>query len=314
MQPATKLRIINTFVIMQQKPSNILMIRPVSFGFNKQTAESNSFQQTAEELAAEFVQQKARKEFDAFAALLQTNHIDVLIFDDTLFPETPDAIFPNNWISFQDSNIVLYPMLAENRRLERRMDIVDHFKKAATGIIDLRAYEQKGQFLEGTGSIVFDYENKIAYANSSPRTDKKLFDQLCKQLGYRSILFKAVDANGADIYHTNVLMCIGKHFAVICKECIAADSETVIASLKTTGHEIIEISYVQMNSFAGNIYQLFNADGESFIVMSEQAYQSLNKAQVNQLEKYGTLLHSPLDTIEKHGGGSARCMMLVVSN
>ncbi len=294
---------------MQHKTSRILMIRPVSFGFNEQTAASNSFQQTAEELASEFVQQKARKEFDTFAALLTANGMDVVIFDDTLFPETPDAIFPNNWISFHNNIIVLYPMLAENRRMERRMDVVDRFKTIHTTIIDLTPNEQKGIFLEGTGSIVFDHENKIAYANSSPRTDKKLLEELCKQLSYRSIVFKGVDTNGADIYHTNVLMCIGKGFAVICRECIANEAETVIESLTATGHELIEISYAQMNSFAGNMYQLFNDEGKSFIVMSGQAYQSLNKAQIAQLEKQGTLLHSPLDTIEKYGGGSARCMM-----
>lgn len=301
-----------TFVPMLNKASKILMIRPIKFGFNQQTAESNSFQQKAEKDNAESIQLKALQEFDTFSNKLIAAGIDVIIYDDTASPHTPDSIFPNNWISFHENNeLVLYPMLAENRRLERRTDILSEFKKSNTIFIDLTKFENKKMYLEGTGSIVFDYTNNIAYANSSARTDKMLFEQLCKQLNFESVFFKAVDINGNDIYHTNVLMCIGNGFAVLCKDCIPDknDLEKVIASLTFTKHEIISISYEQMNSFAGNMYQLNNYKGESFIVMSEQAFKSLNAEQIKQLEQYGTLLHSPLYTIEQHGGGSARCMI-----
>jgi len=297
---------------MLNKASKILMIRPVNFGFNSQTAESNSFQQKTELDTAETIQSKALLEFDMFSKKLIDAGIDVVIFDDTESPHTPDSVFPNNWISFHGNNeLVLYPMLAENRRLERRTDILSEFKKNNTIFIDLTKFENKKMYLEGTGSIVFDYTHKVAYANSSPRTDKMLFEQLCKQLNFESVFFKAVDKNGNDIYHTNVFLCIGNGFAVLCKDCIPDknDLERVVDSLKSTMHEIITISSEQMNSFAGNMYQLYNFKGESFIVMSEQAFKSLKTEQIKQLEQYGSLLYSPLYTIEKHGGGSARCML-----
>lgn len=293
------------------------MIRPIKFGFNLQTAESNFFQQNLNFDTAESIQSKALAEFDAFSRLLISKNIELTIFDDTLEPHTPDSIFPNNWISFHENNeLVLYPMLAENRRLERRDDIISEFKKNNTIVIDLTKFESKNLFLEGTGSIVFDYEYKVAYANSSPRTDKMLFEQLCKQLGFESIMFKAVDSNGNGIYHTNVLMCVSNGFAILCKDCIPDkdDLERIINSLKNTNHEIISITYEQMNCFAGNMYQLNNSKGESFIVMSEQAFKSLNSAQIKQLEQYGTLLYSPLYTIEQYGGGSARCMIAEIKN
>lgn len=301
-----------TFVVMQNKSTKLLMIRPIKFGYNLQTAGSNSFQQEMDMEDAEAIQTKALQEFDAFSNLLKSKEIELIIFDDTLEPHTPDSIFPNNWISVHENNeLVIYPMLAENRRLERRQDIISEFKKLDTLVIDLTKFENKKMYLEGTGSIVFDYEHKIAYANSSQRTDKLLFEQLSKQLGFESILFKAVDKNGNDIYHTNVLMCIGNGFAVICQECIPdkKELEKIIDSLKFTKHEIISITYEQMNSFAGNMYQVNNSKGESFIVMSEQAFKSLNASQIKQMEQYGTLLYSPLYTIEKYGGGSARCMI-----
>lgn len=297
---------------MQQKASKILMIRPVLFGYNEQTAGSNSFQHSAETMDAATIQQKALMEFDAFAKLLKEAGIDVVIFQDTIQPHTPDSIFPNNWISFHENNtIVLYPMLAPNRRLERRTDIVEHFSNSNTNVIDLSAHEQEQQFLEGTGSIVFDYQNKTAYANRSPRTNKSLLEALCERLQYKFITFKAIDEQQADIYHTNVLMCIGTTFAVLCTDCIPDKKEVnlVVDSLKASKHQLIEISREQMNSFAGNMYQLFNAKGQSFIVMSEQAYKTLTTTQIEQLEQHGTLLHAPLYTIEKYGGGSARCML-----
>jgi hypothetical protein len=295
---------------MKKNASKILMIRPVRFGFNEQTAGSNSFQNKGDK-ASEMIQNEALREFDAFVLKLKSAGIEVDVFDDTAEPHTPDSIFPNNWISFHGNLAVLYPMLAENRRKERRSDIVSHYYKNTSSIIDLSEKEQNGIYLEGTGSIVFDYSNKIAYANISARTSKQLLDELCRRLDYKAVTFKAVDQGGADIYHTNVLMCIGKSFAVICPDCIPDKKELqlVIETLENTKHEIIHISYEQMNSFAGNMYQLFNAEGKSLIIMSEQAFNSLNADQLKLLEKHGTLLYSALNTIEKHGGGSARCMI-----
>jgi hypothetical protein len=296
---------------MQNKASRILMIRPVKFGHNDQTAGSNSFQEKDASADPQQIQQKALEEFDALTSLLTASGIDVMIFEDTEEPHTPDSIFPNNWISFHNNELVLYSMLAENRRKERREDIIREFRKQNTTVIDLSRFESKNMFLEGTGSIVFDYPNKIAYANLSPRTDMLMFEQLSRQLDFTPVSFKAVDKNGRDIYHTNVLMCIGQGFVVLCSECIPGkdDLERLKASFKNTGHEIIEISYEQMNSFAGNMYQLFSFKGESYILLSGQAFRSLKPEQIKQLEQYGTLLHSALDTIEKYGGGSARCMI-----
>lgn len=297
--------------MMTKKASTVLMIRPVRFGFNEQTAETNSFQQNEQASNFGTIQKDALEEFDAFANKLKANGINVLIFDDTDSPHTPDSIFPNNWISFHNNRIVLYPMLAVNRRNERRNDIIDFFNKDDLSLIDLSKKELENRFLEGTGSIVFDSENKIAYANISPRTNEALLKELCDHLGYKAVTFKATDNNNSDIYHTNVLMCLGKDFVVLCEECITdnKDKTNLLLSLRETNHEIININRDQMNSFAGNMYQLFNDKGESLIIMSEQAYRALEQDQINKLNKYGKLLYSPLYTIEKYGGGSARCMI-----
>jgi hypothetical protein len=296
---------------MQNKASKIFMVRPVLFGFNPQTANSNSFQHTQNNAESQIIQAEAVKEFDDFVLLLRKNKIDVTVFEDTTYPHTPDSIFPNNWISFHENNtVVLYPMLAPNRRMERRADIIEALGKNKKRI-DLSEYENNGAFLEGTGSIVFDYKNTIAYANLSPRTDKNLLELLCKKINCQTITFKAVDTNKQDIYHTNVLMTIGDTFAVICTECIPDKNELekVLNSLKATNHEIITISYSQMNAFTGNMYQLFNEEGKSFLIMSEQAFKSLTPQQIEQLKKHTEILHTPLYTIEKYGGGSARCMI-----
>jgi hypothetical protein len=288
------------------------MVRPVSFGFNEQTAESNSFQNKDIVASLNSIQENALNEFDTLVNKLKNAYIDVIVFEDTQTPHTPDSIFPNNWISFHENNsIVIYPMLAENRRKERRKDIIKYFTNNQTTLIDISNNELKNNYLEGTGSIVFDYENKIAYANISPRTNKVLFETLCEKLGYKAISFTAVDTQNKDIYHTNVLMCIGNSFAVLCKECIPDKTElkNVCESLEKTNHTILEISYSQMNSFCGNMYQMFNKTGESFILMSEQAYKALSIEQIKALEKHGQIIHSPLFTIEKYGGGSARCMI-----
>jgi hypothetical protein len=298
-----------------QTTSTILMIRPVNFGFNEQTAGSNAFQNRNTE--QQQVQDKALKEFDNLVTVLQENGIEVIVIDDTAEPHTPDSIFPNNWVSFhQDGNVFLYPMMAENRRLERREDIImqleDEFK--VKHIIDLSRFEHENKFLEGTGSMVLDRGNKIAYACLSPRTNQEVLDLFCAQSGYKSVLFQAVDENGMDIYHTNVLMCIGDKFAVICLDSINDQQEKaeVTASLKSTHKEIVAISFTQMNQFAGNMLELKNKDGESLLVMSQSAYQSLNSHQKTTLQKYCKLLYANIHTIESNGGGSARCMIAEV--
>jgi hypothetical protein len=261
-----------------QSTSNILMIRPVAFGFNTQTAQSNAFQNR--DADQQLVQQKAQQEFDVFVATLKSNGVNVTVVNDTIEPHTPDSIFPNNWVSFHDNgDVFLYPMQAENRRLERREDIIrqleENFK--ANHVIDLSRFELKDQFLEGTGSMVLDRENKIAYACLSPRTNTEVLKAFCEYTGYKTITFNAFDQRGQAIYHTNVLMAIGSRFAVICLDSITntQEKETVIASLKENGKEIIEISFEQMNSFAGNMLEVKNTAGETLIVMSQTAYLSL---------------------------------------
>jgi hypothetical protein len=298
-----------------QSTNNILMIRPVNFGFNAQTADSNAFQvQQADQQA---VQQKAVQEFDGFVNVLRENGVNVTVIEDTPEPHTPDSIFPNNWVSFHDTgDIFLYPMQAENRRLERREDIIRQLEEnfAAKHIIDLSRFEAKNQFLEGTGSMVLDRENKIAYACLSPRTDAEVLKAFCDYTGYKAVTFDAFDPNGKAIYHTNVLMCIGSHFAVICLNSVTntAEKEAVIQSLKATGKQIINISFEQMNQFAGNMLEVKNADGETLIVMSLTAYGSLTDTQRTELSVSGELIYADIKTIETNGGGSARCMMAEV--
>lgn len=295
----------------KQTTNQILMIRPVDFKFNAQTAGNNKFQQ---ESAQNGVQEQALKEFDDFAALLRENDVEVTVIDDTLQPETPDSIFPNNWISFhRNGEIFLYPMFSENRRQERRQDIIDTLSQTfkVTLIQDLSGYEAEHIYLEGTGSMVLDRENKIAYACLSLRTDKKVLADFCEKAGYTAITFDATDLDGFPIYHTNVMMCVGDQFAVVCLETIKNEQERkqLIKSLHSNGKEIVEITLDQMNHFAGNMLQVANNAGRMLLVMSEQAYLALTKTQINALEKYSQLVYSPLNTIEKNGGGSARCML-----
>lgn len=294
-----------------QTTSHILMIRPVDFKFNEQTAVNNKFQQASEQNG---IQELALREFDNFVAMLRSNGIDVTVINDTLDPETPDSIFPNNWISFHENGeVFLYPMFSENRRLERREDIIKQLsEKFNIGMItDISEYENQNVFLEGTGSMVLDREHKLAYACLSLRTDEQVLADWCRISGYTAVTFKADDQDGYPIYHTNVMMCIGDHFAVICLESIQnyQERELVMQHLIQTGKEIIEISIDQMNHFAGNMLQVKNKNEEGLLVMSEQAYSSLTEMQVFLLQKYCRLVHSSLDTIEKNGGGSARCML-----
>ncbi|WP_406827130.1 citrulline utilization hydrolase CtlX [Pedobacter sp. KACC 23697] len=294
-----------------QTTNHILMIRPVDFKFNEQTAANNKFQVASE---MQDVQAQALIEFDGFVELLRQNDVDVTVIDDTLQPETPDSIFPNNWVSFhEDGSVYLYPMFSENRRLERRKEILESLKTRfeLNHISDLSFYEMQYAFLEGTGSMVLDRTNKMAYACLSVRTDEEVLNNFCMLSGYEPVIFHAVDSDNFPIYHTNVMMCIGDRFAVVCLDSIrdAEERLRVSISLKGSGKEIIEISLEQMNKFAGNMLQVSNAAGESLLVMSEQAYLSLNPEQIETLERYSRIIYAPLYTIEKNGGGSARCML-----
>ena len=297
-----------------QTTSHILMIRPVNFLFNRQTAINNAFQV---ESGDNEVQQKALKEFDEFVEKLQTKKIDVIVINDTPEPHTPDSIFPNNWISFHDDGtVVLYPMFAENRRLERKPNVIEHIqsKFAVSNKIDLSKYEEQKRFLEGTGSIVLDRNKRIAYACISPRTDEKIYREFCRMMNYEPVLFHAVDKNACAIYHTNVMMCVGDRFVVICLDCITDKTEltTVTQTINRSGKELIDISIYQMNHFAGNMLQVNNEEGKKYLVMSTQAYDILTSEQISKLENYNEIIHSSLNTIEKNGGGSARCMMAEV--
>ncbi len=276
---------------MMQHTSHLLMIQPVNFGFNTETAVNNTFQKNM----GGDVQQQALQEFTDFVAVLRKNKIDVTVVKDSLHPATPDSIFPNNWISFHaDGRIFLYPMFAVNRRLERKTAVQEAVKSnfSFTEIIDLTGSENDGLFLEGTGSMVLDRENKIAYACLSPRTDEKLLNEFCKLIDYNPITFKAIDNTGVDIYHTNVMMCIAKTFAVVCLESVTVheDKAKLIGSLIKTNKEIVDISLQQLNHYAGNMLQVINEEGELLLIMSTQAYQSLTNAQIEILQKHNRII------------------------
>ncbi len=300
-----------------QNTRQLMMIRPAAFSKNKETAINNYFQVDAE-LKAEEVQQRVIQEFEDFVQKLREVSIDVYVFEDTQDPVTPDSIFPNNWVSFhQNGSVILYPMFANNRRLERRIDLIDnltnHFEVKKI-FDDLLSFESQQKFLEGTGSLVLDRVNKIAYACYSSRTKDEVILAFEKLTAYTVIRFKAYknhEGQRLPIYHTNVMMSIGDFFVLICAEAIddLNERERVLESFRNQSKEIILINEYQLNDFAGNILQVKNKNNLFFLVMSTRAFQSLNTQQKVQLEKYGTLLHSDLTTIEMLGGGSARCMI-----
>ncbi|NIJ54889.1 citrulline utilization hydrolase CtlX [Dyadobacter arcticus] len=301
--------------IQPQSTSRIMMIRPVRFGFNEETAQSNEFQQEAfADNTRETAQQAAREEFDLMVDQLEHVGVDLHIFDDTEENHRPDAVFPNNWVSFhQSGKVVLYPMLAENRRTERRPDIIEALKKDFNieEIIDLTHFESEGKFLEGTGSMVLDRRYKIAYACLSPRTHPEVLEAFAGALGYEIVSFSASDENGKPIYHTNVIMCVGDIFAVVCLEAIKNLDERLMvrAALEETNKYIVEISLDQVRHFAGNMLMVRNNKSDKFLVMSTQAYDSLTAKQKRMLSDYARLVHTDLAVIEGNGGGSARCMM-----
>jgi len=299
---------------MKQCTSNVLMVRPSSFQYNEQTALSNDYQKKPS-LSKEKVIEQAQKEFDAMVELLEENGVNVLVIEDTSSPEKPDAIFPNNWISMhQNGDIYLYPMKTPNRSAERRPEIIKEISEyfEVRDVHDWSEYEKQGVALEGTGSIIFDHVHHKAYACLSPRTDEKLFRKLCKELQYEPVVFRAYKSNGAEQYHTNVVMCIGEEFVIICLDSITDKGERkeVLNSLKEDNFTIIEITMGQLeNHFAGNMLNVYNNNVESLLVMSERALKSLTSDQVAQIEKYAQIVAPKIDLIEEVGGGSARCMI-----
>ena len=303
---------------MKQTTNSILMIRPVAFRMNEQTAVNNYYQKVLDGLLPSTVNAKAQLEFDVFVDKLRSVGVDVTVVDDVLNPDTPDSIFPNNWISFHENgDVALYPMFAENRRLERREDILDILEEKGfviNNIMDYTSAEEDGFFLEGTGSLVLDRENGKAYCALSPRADEELFIEFCEDFEFTPVIFEAFQTVNSErklIYHTNVMMCLGETFAVICADCIDDKKERkmVLESLRGDEKEIILITEDQVNNFAGNMLEVKGTDDRRYLVMSTSAYQSLTKKQIAQLEEHVTILSSSLDTIEACGGGSARCMM-----
>ena len=303
---------------MKQTTNSILMIRPVAFRMNEQTAVNNYYQKVIDGLLPATVNAKAQQEFDAFVEKLTAVGVDVTVIDDTLNPDTPDSIFPNNWISFHENgDVALYPMFAENRRQERREEILDVLEDKGFvihNIIDYTSAEEDGFYLEGTGSLLLDRANAKAYCALSPRADEELFIEFCEDFDYAPVIFEAyqtVDSERKLIYHTNVMMCLGETFAVICADCIDDKKERkmVLDNLKENGKEIILITEAQMNTFAGNMLEIRGTMDKRYVVMSAAAHQSLTPKQIGQLEQHAEILSSSLDTIEACGGGSARCMM-----
>ena len=295
---------------MQNTP-NLLMIKPINFGFNQETAVNNAFQIAGH---SDMSQKNAAKEFDNFVEKLESYRINITVVEDTPEPYTPDSIFPNNWISFHKGNkICLYPMFAENRRKERKPNVIEAIKQKfkIEETIDFTKFEKDNKFLEGTGSMVLDRENNIAYACLSPRTHKEVFNEFCSITNFKGISFASLDDKNKEIYHTNVMMCVADKYAVICLDTIKdiKERQIVANTLRESGKEIIEIDTKQMNNFAGNMLQVKNKEGVQFLVMSSTAFRSLTQEQISRIRCYNDIIYSELDTIEKNGGGSARCML-----
>ena len=292
----------------------ILMIKPTKFGCNLETAVDNVYQQQKSNFSNKEISLQAQKEYLQLVSLLKAEGVDVIEFIDDTNENTPDSLFPNNWISTHlEGLIYLYPMLAENRRLERRIDIVNYFREnfIVNNVIDDAVFlEKKGIFLEGTGSMVLDRKNKIAYACLSKRTDLGVFTKWCQQMNYQDVSFVAED-RGQAIYHTNVLMSVCQHLVFICLDaiCMNSDKEKLLLLFKQTNKEVINISSLQMNSFLGNVLEIQNKKQESLLIMSSSAYNSLTFSQTETINKYMKIIHSPLNIIESFGGGSARCMI-----
>lgn len=307
---------------MKQSTSHILMIRPVDFQLNKETAVNNFFQRELD-LSPEDLNKSAQKEFDAFVKVLREADVNVYVYDDVIENKTPDSIFPNNWVSFHENgNLALYPMFAESRRRERRMDVLSKLEEEGfvfKEVYDYTSAEEEKIFLEGTGSLILDRQNKKAYCALSSRANEELLIEFCEDFEYLPIPFFAnqtLKGKRLPIYHTNVMMCVAEKLAIVCFEAIddKKEQKLVTNSLKQDGKTIISITENQMNNFAGNMLQVDSNNGDSYLVMSTSAFNSLTDSQKETIESHLKILHSPLDTIETLGGGSARCMMAEIFN
>jgi len=297
-----------------QTTDKLLMIRPLYFGSNPDTLESNAFQERSSAVNIERLRQLAMDEFDSMVRALQEVGIHPWVVEDDELCSSPDAVFPNNWLTTHVSGLIItYPMLAQSRRCERRQDIVRTLlaRHGFQKHMSLSAFETEGRFLEGTGSLVLDRVNKKAYCCLSPRSDRAVLDAFCALTGYESLVFKALDSQGKTVYHTNVLMSIGDRYAVICSESIAdpVERKLVTQSLLDTGRKLIEITQSQMKAFAGNMLEVRNDQGGAYVLMSRTAFKSLNRNQVQQLSTCAELLCLDIPTIEQYGGGSVRCMI-----
>lgn len=302
-------------VYPKQNASVLLMIRPASFGYNTETAQNNAFQSIDDPDDPGEIKLRALREFDFMVdQLKQQGQVDLLVLEDTPDPPKPDALFPNNWLTTHNSGkLVTWPMFSPLRRLERRSAILDELANLfqVTERESYVSFETEGKFLEGTGSLVLDRINRIAYACLSERTHPDLLDLFARNMGYSPLPFLAVDLNGEPVYHTNVVMSVGERFVVICLEAVTLDKDRrrLRQQFEKSGKEVIEISLAQMHAFAGNILQVLNLSGKFVIVISASGFHSLNTQQKSQLAKHGEILTIPLETIEKYGGGSARCML-----
>lgn len=297
-----------------QYTNTIMMVRPAGFVFNAETATSNSFQTADEAGTSEAVSAKALQEFDNMVLKLKEKGINIIVMHDTPTPLKPDAIFPNNWVTFHhNGTIITYPMHSANRRTERREDIIDALGLLykSTSRYSFEVFEESNQFLEGTGSMILDRPNKIVYACLSPRTDIFLLDKFCLLMGYQLVSFYALDDHGKEIYHTNVMLTVADNYAIVCLECIRDEDKRkeVADSLTQSGKEVIEISMAQVMRFAGNMLQVASIDNQKYLVMSDQAYKSLSPKQIERIETHNAIIAIPIYTIEKYGGGSTRCMM-----
>jgi hypothetical protein len=298
----------------KQTTPNIMMVRPANFGYNPQTAVSNAFQDNDTSLSEAKISDLAVEEFDQFVAKLRASGINVIVAQDEDEPKKPDAVFCNNWVSFHtNGTMILYPMLTPNRRLERQENVIETITNQfeITRRMDLAPHENENRILEGTGSMILDRLNRLVYACLSPRTDAGLLDEFCEWAEYEKVVFHSVDRNGQEIYHTNVMMAMGDKFVVISMATIPDEVEKVMLyqHFERTNKEVIDLTMEQIESFAGNMLQVENTDGKTFLVMSEQAFKSLRKDQIDAIEKHTAILYAPIYTIEKLGGGSARCMM-----
>ena len=303
----------------QQSTSTLLMIKPQGFDYNKETAKDNHFQTGGKALSSTEITRRALHEFEGFVKEISTKGIEVIVYDDIKTKATPDAVFPNNWFStHNDGTVYLYPMFAPNRRKERKQEVLDLLTQELgfriDRIIDWSKHEDKGLFLEGTGSMILDRPNHIVYASLSERTSEELLEKYAEEIGYELVCFTShhqVKQKKVLIYHTNVMLCVAKDYAVVCLECITnlTERKAVIDSLNNTNKAIIEVTLDQINHFAGNMLEVHNKANESFLIMSSRAYKKMNQAQIAKIQLHSKIVHAPLTTIENYGGGSARCML-----